>query len=121
MLLINGRLTAFEVFRVLCIALALVVGVLRIGAERSTAPWHPARGSGEDSAATSQGRSVAVAARHKWRIYAGPGGAHDFSLRGDSGHRWAAVHHFLCNGARGVRPDRPLQYPRTASQGEREY
>ena len=39
MLLINGRLTAFEVVRVLCIALALVVGVLRIRAERPTASW----------------------------------------------------------------------------------
>ena len=42
--------------------------------------WHPARGPGEDSAAPGQGRSAAVAARHQWRIYAGPRGAHDFGF-----------------------------------------
>ena len=36
---VRGASTAFEVLRVIRIALSLVVGVLRIRAERSTASW----------------------------------------------------------------------------------
>ena len=46
---------------------------------------HPARGLGQDSAATSQGWPVAFAARHQRRLQAGAGRAYDFGVRSNSG------------------------------------
>src|SRR5438309_4323883 len=57
--------------------------------------WHSARGLGENPAETGKGRTAAFAAWHEWWLYAGAAGAHDFGIRGHSGHRRPVVYHFL--------------------------